>query len=95
MKYQVGRVCAVANYDDLYKELDILPEVGITKEARKNGSEAIYLAIVKRPVKYAVFNDYSNSLVLEDPPISPMNGNTCVTALLESEQSFKRPRPKA
>ncbi|THX56761.1 hypothetical protein D6D11_03400 [Aureobasidium pullulans] len=95
MKYQVGRVCAVANYDDLYKELDILPEVGIAEEARENGSEAIYSAIVKQPVKYAVFNDYSNSLVLENPPISPMNGNTCVTTLLESKQSFKRPRAKS
>jgi hypothetical protein len=94
-KYQVGRVCAAANYDDLYTELDILPEVGIAEEARENGSEAIYSAIVKQPMKYAVFNDYSNSLVLENPPISPMNGNTCVTTLLESKQSFKRPRPKA
>lgn len=94
-KYQVGRVCAVANYDDLYKELDILPEVGIAEEARENGSEAIYSAIVKQPVKYAVFNDYSNSLVLENPPISLMNGNTCVTALLEAKQSFKRPKAKA
>jgi hypothetical protein len=95
MKYQVGRVCAVANYDDLYKELDILPEVGIAEEARENGSEAIYSAIIKQPVKYAVLNDYSSSLVLGNPPISPMNGDTCVTALLESKQSFKRPRPKA
>ncbi|THY07456.1 hypothetical protein D6D02_07229 [Aureobasidium pullulans] len=95
MKYQVGRVCAVASYDDLYKELDILPEVGIAEEARENGSEAIYSAIVKQAVKYAVFNDYSNSLVLENPPISPMNGNTCVTTLLESKQSFKRPRAKS
>ncbi|KEQ76411.1 hypothetical protein M436DRAFT_38504 [Aureobasidium namibiae CBS 147.97] len=94
MKYQVGRVCAVANYEDLYKELDILPEVGIAEEARENGSEAIYSAIVKQPVKYAVFNDYSNSLVVENPPISPMNGDTCVTALLEMKQSFERPRPK-
>ena len=94
MKYQVGRVCAVANYDDLYKELDILPEVGIAEEARGNGSEAIYSAIVKQPVKYAVFNDYSNSLVLENPPISLINGNTCVTALLDSKQLFKRPRAK-
>lgn len=94
MKYQVGRVCAVANYDDLYKELDILPEVGIAEEARENGSEAIYSAIVNQPVKYAVFDDYSNTLVLENPPISAMNGNTCVKALLELKQSFKRPRPK-
>ncbi|KAG9567239.1 hypothetical protein KCU71_g2869, partial [Aureobasidium melanogenum] len=94
-KYQVGRVCAVANYDDLYKELDILPEVGIAEEARENGSEAIYSAIVKQPVKYAVFNDYSNSLVLKNPPVSLMNGNTCVTALLESKQSFKRPKAKS
>lgn len=95
MKYQVGRVCAVANYDDLYTELDILPEVGIAEEARESGSEAIYSAIVKQPVKYAVFNDYSNSLALENPPISPMNGDTCVTALLKSKQPFKRPNARA
>jgi hypothetical protein len=95
MKYQVGRVCAVANYDDLYKELDILPEVGIAEEARENGSEAIYSAIVKQPVKYAVFDDYSRSLVLENPPVSLINGNTCVTALLELKQSFRPPNARS
>ncbi|KAF5700610.1 hypothetical protein FGLOB1_10671 [Fusarium globosum] len=34
MSYQVGRACAVGGYVDLYKELDILPDVSIAEEPR-------------------------------------------------------------
>ncbi|EGU87654.1 hypothetical protein FOPG_08537 [Fusarium oxysporum f. sp. conglutinans race 2 54008] len=36
MRYQVGRACAVGGYVELYKELDILPDVSIAEEARDN-----------------------------------------------------------
>ncbi|KAB5558629.1 hypothetical protein GE09DRAFT_1120101, partial [Coniochaeta sp. 2T2.1] len=38
MAYTVGRACAVAGYDNLYQELNILPEVSIAEEARDNAS---------------------------------------------------------
>lgn len=61
IKYQIGRVCAVAGYIDLYRELDLLPEVHIAEEARDNGNLDIYNVIVSQPVKYAVFNDYKRT----------------------------------
>lgn len=41
MKYQVGRVCAVAGYD-IYHELDLLSKVAIVEDARENGNMAIF-----------------------------------------------------
>lgn len=40
MIYAVGRACAVAGYDKLYHDLDILPEVSIAEEARDNGGKS-------------------------------------------------------
>ncbi|CBF71445.1 hypothetical protein AN6781.2 [Aspergillus nidulans FGSC A4] len=37
MRYQVGRACAAAGYFDLYKELDLLPDVSIAEEAPGDG----------------------------------------------------------
>ncbi|KAF1822712.1 uncharacterized protein K489DRAFT_401284 [Dissoconium aciculare CBS 342.82] len=37
LRYQVARACAVAHYNDLYRELDILPEVHVGEEARESG----------------------------------------------------------
>lgn len=34
VRYQVGRACAVAGHTDLYRELDLLPDVAIAEEAR-------------------------------------------------------------
>ncbi|KAH7254220.1 uncharacterized protein BKA55DRAFT_510385 [Fusarium redolens] len=44
MRYQVGRACAVGGYVELFKELDVLPDVSIAEEARDNlpASKAIY-----------------------------------------------------
>ncbi|KAK1855664.1 hypothetical protein CCHR01_01678 [Colletotrichum chrysophilum] len=33
MRYQVGRACAVADYNKLYDELQLLPDVSIAEEA--------------------------------------------------------------
>lgn len=95
MEYHVGRVCAVANYEDVYEELDILPEVAIAEEARESGSEAICSAILSQRVKYAVFDDYSRALNLNDPPISHLNGDTCITKFLHEKQSFTKPNAKS
>jgi len=43
MRYQVGRVCAVAGYYQLYQELDLLPGVSIAEEARENSGNRISL----------------------------------------------------
>ncbi|KAL2833016.1 hypothetical protein BDW59DRAFT_157155 [Aspergillus cavernicola] len=36
LPYQVGRACAVGGYTELYRHLDILPDVSIAEEARDN-----------------------------------------------------------
>ncbi|ESA43117.1 hypothetical protein GE21DRAFT_3795 [Neurospora crassa] len=88
MAYSVGRACAVAGYDGLYHELDILPEVSIAEEARESsaanaGSKAIFEHIMKQPVCYAVLNDYTRSIHHQNPR-SPafMNGDTAVRSTL-------------
>ncbi|KAJ4398157.1 hypothetical protein N0V85_006354 [Neurospora sp. IMI 360204] len=89
MAYSVGRACAVAGYDGLYHELDILPEVSIAEEARessaaKAGSKAIFDHIMKQPVCYAVLDDYTRSVHHQNPR-SPafMNGDTAVRSTLD------------
>jgi hypothetical protein len=88
MVYSIGRACAVAGYDKLYYELDILPDVSIAEEARDNaskpGSKALFDHIMSQPVCYAVLNDYNRTANIESPR-SPafMNGDTAVRSLLE------------
>ncbi|EGO57222.1 hypothetical protein NEUTE1DRAFT_121728 [Neurospora tetrasperma FGSC 2508] len=89
MAYSVGRACAVAGYDGLYHELDILPEISIAEEARESsaanaGSKAIYEHIMKQPICYAVLNDYTR-FVHHQNPRSPafMNGDTAVRSTLD------------
>ncbi|KAK3334265.1 hypothetical protein B0H65DRAFT_481933 [Neurospora tetraspora] len=80
MAYTVGRACAVAGYDGLYHELDILP---IDNSAAKAGSKAIFEHIMKQPVCYAVLDDYTRSVHHKNPR-SPafMNGDTAVRSTL-------------
>lgn len=89
MVYSVGRACAVAGYDGLYHELDILPEVSIAEEARESstanaGSKAIFEHIMKQPICYAVLDDYTRSVHHQNPR-SPafMNGDTAVRSTLD------------
>ncbi|KAJ5908622.1 hypothetical protein N7495_001304 [Penicillium taxi] len=50
MRYQVGRACAAACYTDLYKELDLLPDVSIAEESREVDKDAeIYKIIMSAP----------------------------------------------
>lgn len=83
MRYQVGRACAVAGYKDLYSELDLLPDVAISEEARdsvmrsrrhrvddghsSSGSQDIFDQIVRQPVRWQVMNDYTRSVDLDCP----------------------------
>lgn len=69
MRYQVGRACAAACYTDLYKELDLLPDVSIAEESRevdKDKDAEIYKIIMSAPQRYVVMEDFSRS-VLENP----------------------------
>ncbi|KAB5575734.1 hypothetical protein GE09DRAFT_602608 [Coniochaeta sp. 2T2.1] len=89
MVYTVGRACAVAGYDKLYQELNILPEVSIAEEARDNasakaGSKAIFDHIMSQPVCYAVLDDYTRTANPNNPRCPAfMNGDTAVRSLLE------------
>ncbi|KAL4810944.1 hypothetical protein BDV18DRAFT_3782 [Aspergillus unguis] len=68
MRYQVGRACAAACYTDLYKELDLLPDVSIAEESREVDKDAeIYKIIMSAPQRYAVMEDFSRSVHLETP----------------------------
>ena len=89
MVYLVGRACAVAGYDGLYHELDLLPEVSIAEEAREQssdnlGSKAIFEHIIKQPVCYAVLDDYTRSVNHKNPRCPAfMNGDKAVRSTLD------------
>ncbi|GJC89923.1 hypothetical protein ColLi_12761 [Colletotrichum liriopes] len=84
MRYQAGRACAVAGYKTLYDELDLLPDVSIAEEARDNGHTDIFEAIVTQPVRYAVMNDYTRSVDLQNPrPGACLNGDAAVRSSLQ------------
>ncbi|KAJ5514787.1 hypothetical protein N7463_004339 [Penicillium fimorum] len=77
MRYQVGRACAAAWYTDLYKELDLLPDVSIAEEARNAAEDAeIYKIIMSAPQRWAVMDDFTRSVNLESPQAPAfLNGN--------------------
>ncbi|KAJ5698286.1 hypothetical protein N7462_000291 [Penicillium macrosclerotiorum] len=77
MRYQVGRACAAAWFTDLYKELDLLPDVSIAEEARDLSEDAdIFKIIMSAPQRYVVMDDFTRSVNLESPQIPAfLNGN--------------------
>jgi hypothetical protein len=77
MRYQVGRACAAAWYTDLYKELNLLPDVSIAEEARNVAEDAdIYKIIMSAPQRWAVMDDFTRSVNLESPQAPAfLNGN--------------------
>lgn len=87
MRYQVGRACAAAGYINLYRELNLLPDVSIAEEAREGhteGGDQIYAEIMSSPVKYAVMDDYERSVNLDSPSYPAfLNGDTEVRWRLE------------
>lgn len=82
MRYQVGRACAAAGLDELYRELDLLPDVCIAEEARENktrGGRASYDSIMSSRARYAVMDDYSLTVNLVSPRYPAfLNGDTDV-----------------
>ena len=48
LRYDIARACAVAGYYDLYRELQLLPEISIAEEARDNKKNIGSQAILKR-----------------------------------------------
>lgn len=77
MRYQVGRACAAAWCTDLYKELDLLPDASIAEEARNAAGDAdIYKIIMLAPQRWAVMDDFTRSVNLENPQAPAfLNGN--------------------
>ena len=101
MVYHAARACAVAGYFDLYKELDLLPDVHVAEEAsyasaerQIQGSEAIYQSIVSQPVKYAVMNDYTRTVNIDASSlcVASLNGNTAVYSSLAARQKHQKPK---
>lgn len=77
LRYQIGRACAVAGYYNLYRALDLLPDVSIAEEARENkgnaGAQMIFRCIMSAPMRYRVMDDAtrtSTSTTLRRPPFS-------------------------
>lgn len=94
MRYQVARACAVAGYVDLYRELDVLPEVHVAEEARDNGHLAIFDDITAAPVRYAVMNDYDRTITLDSPrPGAVLNDDTAVRSSLERKCKIQMSQP--
>ncbi|KAF4834030.1 hypothetical protein CGCTS75_v003602 [Colletotrichum tropicale] len=99
MRYHVGRACAAAGYAKLYFELDLLPDISIAEEARDArdsgakdvdvaGADAIFRAIVEQPVRYAVMDDYTCTVNLENPERRinvGLNGDTALRSGLFSD----------
>jgi len=90
-RYQVGRVCAVAGYTGLCRELDLLPNVAIAEEARDSGDRgrAIYELIVAESTRHAVMDDYNLTVRQHPVPGASLNGDTCVRSTLDKRQSIK------
>lgn len=98
MLYHAARVCAVAGYIDLYKELNFLPEVHVAEEAghasfQKNskGSQEIYQHILSQPVKFAIMNDYKRIVDIAGCRIAPLNGDTAVCSSLDARYKYCEP----
>ena len=90
MKYQVGRACAVAGYTELYRELNLSPEVHIAEEARGNGGEEIFNDIIAHSEKLSLMDDYT-ATIISDPPkrgTAFVNGDTAVRSSLELKRRY-------
>lgn len=93
MRYQVGRACAVAGYTGLYRELDLLPDVFIAEEARDStaaGSLEIFHDIVDRRIRFAVMNDYTREIQINEPREGAcLNGDTAILASLAVREDLR------
>ena len=70
-----------AGFVDLYRELDLLPDVSIAEEARESGwGDEIYNDIMAKPMRYAVMDDYSRSIPRTPRAPAFLNRDTAVTS---------------
>ncbi|KAJ4015507.1 hypothetical protein NW752_006967 [Fusarium irregulare] len=94
MRYQVGHACAAAGYYDLYKDLDLLPEVSIAEEARESqteGGKLIYDEIMTCKSRYGIMNDCKREVeTCEEDYEYPayLNGDTEVRWRLKARQKL-------
>lgn len=96
--YHVARACAIAGFIDLYRDLDVLPEVHVAEEAChaslskvNKGSEAIYQDIMAHGVKYTMMNDYTRTVDIANPCVGCLNGDTAVYSSLAARQVHNEP----
>jgi hypothetical protein len=66
--------------------------VGIAEEARESGSTDIYELIMRAPIKYKAFDDYSRTIV-QSPEPAFLNGDTAVSRVLDRKQELNPVRP--
>lgn len=92
MSYQIARACAVANYLELFLEMDLLPDVSVAEEARASGSLKIYEAIMQSPLQYQIMNDYTREVTLQDPETACLNDDTAVLYTLDITQGIRKPQ---
>lgn len=92
MSYQVARACAIANYVELYLEMDLLSDVSVAEEARASGSLEIFEAIMKNPVRYRIMNDYTKEITLQYPEPACLNNDTALVTSLDIKKRIRRPR---
>ncbi|KAL4723613.1 hypothetical protein ACLX1H_009253 [Fusarium chlamydosporum] len=80
--------CAVGGYTELYKELDLLPDVAMAEEARDNlpQSKDIYDLLMDEPSLYRVMDDYNICLLDKPQPGAFLNGDTCVRSTLDKRE---------
>ena len=92
LKYQVGRACAVAGYTDLFRGLNLVPEVHLAEEARDNSSSQIFEDIMTHRDKFSIMNDYNLSVSDEtcSHPLQCLNGDTAVRSSLDIKRKFSR-----
>ncbi|KLO90242.1 Uncharacterized protein LW93_5699 [Fusarium fujikuroi] len=88
MRYKIGRACAAGGYAELYKDLDLLPDVAIAEEARDNlpASQGIYDLVMGAKSLYRVMDDYNLCLFDEAEAGVFLNGDTCVRSTLDKGQ---------
>ncbi|KAH8695444.1 hypothetical protein BGW36DRAFT_382705 [Talaromyces proteolyticus] len=89
MSYQVARACAVANYVELYLEMDLLPDTSVAEEARASGSMEIYEAIMRNPVQYRIMNDYTREITVQNPNPACLNDDTAIVSYLDVKQRVR------
>lgn len=92
MSYEIARACAVANYVELYLEMNLLPDVSVAEESRASGSMKIYEAIMRNPVRYRIMNDYTREITLQEPKLALLNDDTAIVSTLDIKQCIRKPR---